>query len=173
MREVRVALEPENPVGPKAGKIDPRLGEWIRTARVGHSLSQRLLAERAELSRSYLSEIERGKGGRPSLGTLDKLAFALGASRTELMRAAGYIEAGNGTGPDAAELQLVALYRTMTPTGRATVERFARFVHGEEHRWTQSAFELSHDEDAPPDHPPPGPTLFDGLPGAPAVDGRD
>ncbi len=168
-----MALKPENPVEPGASKVGSRLGEWIRTARAGHGVSQRLLAERAELSRSYLSEIERGKSVRPSLGTLDKLAFALGASRVELMRAAGYIEAGNGTGPDTAELQLVALYRNMTPTGRATVARFARFVHDEEHRWTQAAFELPRHDDALPDHPPPGPTLFDGLPDASAIDGRD
>ncbi|MER3487125.1 MAG: transcriptional regulator, partial [Chloroflexota bacterium] len=52
------------------------LGEWIRTTRITHGMSQRALAERAGVSRSYLCDIERGRGAQPTVATLDKLARA-------------------------------------------------------------------------------------------------
>ena len=54
------------------------LGDWIRVSRMQQSMSQRELADRSGLSRSYLCDIERGRGAQPSVQTLDKLAAALG-----------------------------------------------------------------------------------------------
>src|SRR4051812_18226639 len=46
------------------------LGDWIKTRREVESLSQRALADRAGISRSYLCDIERGRGTRPSVASL-------------------------------------------------------------------------------------------------------
>jgi XRE family transcriptional regulator, regulator of sulfur utilization len=54
-----------------------KFGRIIRLNREGRSLSQESLAELSGLSRSYLSEIERG-AAVPSIETLQKLADALG-----------------------------------------------------------------------------------------------
>ncbi|MFZ6772596.1 helix-turn-helix domain-containing protein [Undibacterium sp. SXout7W] len=59
-------------------------GIAIRQARDAHCWSQETLAERADLNRSYVGEIERGKV-IPSLVTVDKLALALSISMSELM----------------------------------------------------------------------------------------
>ena len=54
-----------------------KFGRIIRANREGRGLSQEALAELAALSRSYLSEIERG-AVVPSIDTMQKLADALG-----------------------------------------------------------------------------------------------
>ncbi|MCG8400934.1 MAG: helix-turn-helix domain-containing protein [Firmicutes bacterium] len=60
-------------------------GDQIRALREerGHTLQD--LAKRANLSLSYLSEIERGSK-RPSLKTIEKLAAALNVSKTQLIK---------------------------------------------------------------------------------------
>lgn len=52
-------------------------GIAVRRQREVQGWSQELLAERADLNRSYVGEIERGRV-IPSLVTLEKLALALG-----------------------------------------------------------------------------------------------
>ncbi len=113
------------------------LGEWIRVSRMQQSMSQRELADRSGLSRSYLCDIERGRGAQPSVQTLDKLAAALGVSRMELLRAAGIIEPSPGQERSDRERRFAALFRDLSPKGKDAVERFARFTHAEEHRWVQ------------------------------------
>lgn len=113
------------------------LGDWIRVSRMQQSMSQRELADRSGLSRSYLCDIERGRGAQPSVQTLDKLAAALGVSRMELLRAAGIIEPNPGQERSDRERRFAALFRDLSPKGKDAVERFARFTHAEEHRWTQ------------------------------------
>lgn len=54
-------------------------GIAVRRQRETQGWSQELLAERADLNRSYVGEIERGRV-IPSLVTIDKLAQALGLS---------------------------------------------------------------------------------------------
>lgn len=143
----------------------PGLGAWVRQARTAQGLNQRELAERAELSRSYICDIELGRGARPSLETFGKLASALGAARTDVMRAAGYLDAARGVQADSGELRLIRLYRDLTPASRATIERFVQFVHAEEYRWSQVSFIDSEDDTLGPRVSQPeaerGPTLFD------------
>lgn len=59
-------------------------GEQIRSLREERGYTLQDLARRANLSLSYLSEIERGSK-RPSLKTIDKLAAALNVSKTQLI----------------------------------------------------------------------------------------
>lgn len=138
------------------------LGPWVRSVRIEQGLSQRGLADRAGLSRSYLCDIERGRGSQPSLETLDKLAAALGLSRNELMRAAGLIEGGAGDRQTDEERRLLAVFRDLDIDGKSLVMRFARFVHADEHAWVQSGLDVG---DGPPASgqrtTTSGPTLFD------------
>ncbi|PSB28670.1 helix-turn-helix domain-containing protein [Chlorogloea sp. CCALA 695] len=64
-------------------EINQRFGKAIRRRRRELDLSQEKLAERAELHRTYISSIERGKLN-PSLENIDKLAKALEISISAL-----------------------------------------------------------------------------------------
>jgi hypothetical protein len=51
----------------------------------------------------------------------------------------------------------------LSGNGRAIVERFARFVHAEEHHWVQARLVGGDDEGPPPAIVQTGPSLFDDL----------
>lgn len=57
------------------------IGARLRNLRTEHGFSIRALAERADISSSVISEVERGKT-EPSISTLKRLAAALGTSIT-------------------------------------------------------------------------------------------
>ena len=59
-------------------------GQAIRHLREGAGWSQEMLAEKADLNRSYLGEVERGQV-IPSLATVAKLAGALDLSLSRLL----------------------------------------------------------------------------------------
>lgn len=59
-------------------------GIAVRQMRKTRGLSQEALAERADLNRSYIGELERGEA-IASLVTLDKLADALGVTMVDLL----------------------------------------------------------------------------------------
>jgi XRE family transcriptional regulator, regulator of sulfur utilization len=61
-----------------------QFGAVVRSLREAQALSQEQLAERADLNRSYIGEIERGVA-MPSLATVVKLAAALGVSSSTLL----------------------------------------------------------------------------------------
>jgi DNA-binding XRE family transcriptional regulator len=69
-------------------KIRPRLAKRIHELRKAREYSQEELAQRAGISISYLSMIERGKRV-PSIGTLAVLASVLGVSLSEMFRDVG------------------------------------------------------------------------------------
>jgi transcriptional regulator with XRE-family HTH domain len=56
----------------------------LRKLRKGRGMSQRELAERAGISREYLTRLEAAQQD-PTLGTLEKLAKALGVRMTRLL----------------------------------------------------------------------------------------
>ncbi|MES2877131.1 MAG: helix-turn-helix transcriptional regulator [Pseudomonadota bacterium] len=66
-------------------------GISVRQLREQQGWSQEALAERADLNRSYVGELERGQA-IPSLLTLKKLALALDLSLTNLIAHAERIE---------------------------------------------------------------------------------
>lgn len=141
------------------------LGAWIRTTRMDQRISQRELADLSGLSRSYVCDIERGRGAHPSVDTLDKLAAALGASRADLLQASGLIDPAGGPRQTDAERRLLSVYRDLGESGQALVMRFARFVHQDEHAWVQSRFngESGDELESRPERAGNyrGPTLFD------------
>jgi transcriptional regulator with XRE-family HTH domain len=59
-------------------------GIAVRQLRMYQAISQEELAEKADLNRSYVSEIECGKVV-PSIITMDKLAVALNTSLSDLI----------------------------------------------------------------------------------------
>lgn len=149
------------PATPTVGSL---LGEWVRKTRLAQGLSQRALADQSGLSRSYVCDIERGRGAEPSLATLDKLSMALGTTRSDLMQAAGLIDKALVPRESDAERRLLSVYRDLSEAGREQVMRYARFLHHEEHNWQQASF-VEDDDDGPPRRPPqrdqPALALFD------------
>lgn len=71
---------------PKANKRDItlRFGQALRQRRMGLGLSQEAFAEKADLHRTYIADIERGKRN-VSLRNIEKIAGALNLSMSELM----------------------------------------------------------------------------------------
>jgi transcriptional regulator with XRE-family HTH domain len=150
------------PFATRRAELDIPLGEWIRRSRVKQSFSQKALAERAGISRSYLCDIERGRSATPSVASLDKLAIALGVGRSDILRVAGIIEQQLGSTGDAGERRLVSAYRDLSHDGKNAVERFARFLHDEENRFVQQAFSNgAHSGEEVAENGQTGPTLFD------------
>ena len=62
-----------------------KFGAVVRAEREHHGWTQEVFAERANLNRSYVGEIERGDVV-PSLDTLAKLSKALDVRLSELIR---------------------------------------------------------------------------------------
>lgn len=60
------------------------LGDNVKTLRLSHGLSQEELAFRAELDRTYISQIERGISN-PSVLVLLKISLILGVELGELL----------------------------------------------------------------------------------------
>lgn len=65
--------------------------EFLKQARQDKNLSQRRLAELADVSHSHLAQIESGQRGTPSPDVLRKIAVPLGVPYLELMLRAGHI----------------------------------------------------------------------------------
>lgn len=61
-----------------------RIGERVRVRREKLNLSQSELATKAQMSRTYLSLIERGEADNISFKVLSRLALALGTSPAEV-----------------------------------------------------------------------------------------
>ena len=71
--------------------IKKRFGKAIRRRRRELDISQEVLAERTELHRTYISNIERGRQN-PSLENIEKLAKALNISISALFAKYGVEE---------------------------------------------------------------------------------
>jgi transcriptional regulator with XRE-family HTH domain len=82
------------------------LGERIATLREEQALTQADLAERARISPSTLSQIESGKVPRPHVGTVRKIARALGVEPQDLRRAEQLVLTGASPKAEAPETGL-------------------------------------------------------------------
>ncbi|MEH7515477.1 helix-turn-helix transcriptional regulator [Gottfriedia acidiceleris] len=65
--------------------------EFIRQTRLQNNLSITCLATKANVSHSYISQIENGKRGIPSTEIIRKLAEPLGVPVIQLYQIAGYV----------------------------------------------------------------------------------
>ncbi|MGI8476685.1 MAG: helix-turn-helix domain-containing protein [Thermomicrobiales bacterium] len=148
----------------EAAIVESPLGSWIRARRTANGMSQRELADRAGLSRSYLCDIERGRGTRPSLHSMDRLAMALGVDRVELLEAAGILASGADPRQSHREGRLVTVFRGLSDGAQESLERYARFLLSDEQRWVQPRFSDGFEEAGKPRlMVQTGPTLFDNL----------
>ena len=80
-------------------RIAPVLARWRQEL----GWTQDELAARAGVSRSYVSELERGLTGQPGLAVLSRVCAALGHGWAELFRAAGLRLPGDATLADIAD----------------------------------------------------------------------
>lgn len=67
--------------------VADRFGVEVRSRREGQGLSQEHLAELADVDRTYVSMIERGKRN-PTLEVAERIAAALGMKLSELIKRA-------------------------------------------------------------------------------------
>lgn len=72
----------------RAAKLQRQFGSTLRSERTSRKLTQQQLAFAAELSLTYIGEIERGQR-MISLDTLQRVATALNMSSAELLARAG------------------------------------------------------------------------------------
>lgn len=94
-------------------------GTYLRELRKSRRLTLRQLALYSGVSQSYLSQIERGRRGRPSAEVATRLAGVLKVPVTDLLVAAGYLAPGTTGDP-----LLEAFYRAtaeMSPREREAV----------------------------------------------------
>jgi transcriptional regulator with XRE-family HTH domain len=61
-------------------------GQKVRTRRIEEGWSQEELARKADISRNYLSQIERGMATNLSWQVVERLRVALGLSRSEISK---------------------------------------------------------------------------------------
>jgi transcriptional regulator with XRE-family HTH domain len=114
----------------------PPLGEFIRSQREFMSLSMRQLAETANVSNPYLSQIERGLY-KPSAQVLKGIADALDISVETLFQRAGLLDDADDRAANGVEhairmdrrltkegkQALIQAYRGLVGTPEADVER--------------------------------------------------
>lgn len=70
---------------PKADPLLRKFGQSVAKIRRAKALSQEALAEKAELDRTYLSDIERGVRN-PGIKNVARIAKALGVTTAELCK---------------------------------------------------------------------------------------
>ena len=83
--------------------MEAQLGERLRAIRRRRRATLREVAERADISESFLSQVERGRAGA-SIATLQRIAGALGVSVADLFE------------PDGAQSRPRVLRRESRPT---------------------------------------------------------
>lgn len=88
-------------VGSAVGSAVGTLGEYLRDQRTQAQMSLRQLAELADVSNPYLSQIERGLR-KPSAEVLQQIAKALRISAESLYVRAGFLDAEH-EGPSSVE----------------------------------------------------------------------
>lgn len=73
---------------PARPDITVQFGERVREIRQSRSLSQEALADRADLDRTYISSVERGRRNI-SLRNIEAIADALGVGLADLLKGLG------------------------------------------------------------------------------------
>jgi ribosome-binding protein aMBF1 (putative translation factor) len=85
-----IAYKPQRGYGARLRKeqtISERFGQAVKAVREAQGISQEKLAELAEIDRTYVSMIERGKR-HPTLEVASRIAIALSLRLSEIIRQA-------------------------------------------------------------------------------------
>ncbi len=96
------------------------LGKAIRLCRIQKNMRQSELAERAEISVSYLSLLEQGKRD-PNFSTIESIAAAIGVPVAVLMFLAATPDELDGISPELAEKISFTALRLIGVSGDASV----------------------------------------------------
>ena len=110
----------------KVGKTVESLGEYLREQRVAAHLSLRQLAELADVSNPYLSQIERGLR-RPSAEVLQQIAKALRISAEQLYVRAGIVSPEDGVG-GSVELSILGDTQLTERQKQSLLDVYASFL---------------------------------------------
>jgi transcriptional regulator with XRE-family HTH domain len=104
-----------------------RVAGQVREIRRARHLSQRQLAGRMEVPRTYISKIENGKA-IPTLGSLERLATALGVDVCQLVKDArsSRDEEVSAVLDDPLLAEIAALLPSLSPLHRSLVSEAAR-----------------------------------------------
>ena len=138
------------------------LGEWVKSTRTAQGVSQRELADRAGLSRSYVCDIEHGRSTKPSFECLENISKALGVDRTDVLRVAGILEPVKAPEENARDRKHLSVYQSLNESNRIAVEAFARYLLSQEQHWVQAKLvDGDHDADSNGRRLQDGPMLFD------------
>jgi len=138
------------------------LGEWVKSTRTAQGVSQRELADRAGLSRSYVCDIEHGRSTKPSFECLENISKALGVDRTDVLRVAGILEPVKAPEENARDRKHLSVYQSLNESNRTAVEAFARYLLSQEQHWVQAKLvDCDHDSDSNGGRLQDGPMLFD------------
>ena len=86
------------------------VGELVRRKRTELGLTQPELALKAGLRQTYISQVETGEIAMPRDHNLDALGRALGISRAEFYREAGYLEGVEGSEEDPSPPRVVVVH---------------------------------------------------------------
>jgi len=95
-----------------------KFADWLRKARAVAGLNKAQLAKNAKIGRSYITNLEGAirnaltdKPTIPTIGIVDRIAEALGVSKSEARLAAGYAAEPGETVADISSLELQRLSR--------------------------------------------------------------
>jgi transcriptional regulator with XRE-family HTH domain len=102
MQETKTIITAEA-ISPSASELAKHLGRRLRYLRAQHGVTQIELSSRAQMGRSYLSKLERGKI-LPRYLTLARLAACLGVHPAELMRGEGKRPGDGSQNPDSTNV---------------------------------------------------------------------
>jgi transcriptional regulator with XRE-family HTH domain len=112
-----------------------KLGGRIRELREQMGLSQRQLAAQAQVSQSYLCQLEREEARNPSVTVLLKLANALYVDPEELLEAAGYTPNRNPGDPERYEPRVLPeLVQFLSTLPRETHRHILELLEGMERK---------------------------------------
>ena len=99
-------------------------GENLKALRLEYGLTQEELARRVGVDRSYISQLEKNKIGRPSYDVLSRTAEALHVP-------IGYLTAGRRPPPESPE-DIMERLRLATPVRIPVYDEFPIHLGGEE-----------------------------------------
>ncbi|KQR91245.1 MULTISPECIES: helix-turn-helix domain-containing protein [Microbacterium] len=163
------------PTSSPVDEVTVALGERIRAMRHARRLTLVELASASELSHPFLSQLERGLT-RPSMGSLERIARALGTSQVELLSVdrpattgdeVDVVRADEGSSGAYAEgiaRMLVSDPRSFHPMEfRAENVEFGDFFDHDEDEWMfvlDGTVEIDLDREGRPDVLAPGDSVF-------------
>src|SRR6266567_4498517 len=108
-----------------------KLGVFIKKLRKDLNLSQKQLAEKTKLARSYISRLEDNQFDSPSAMVLIKLASALRISHEKLFEVAGYVPHMEQTALPAFDVYMKTKYPDLPNQVIAELDRLKTFLEQE------------------------------------------